>query len=151
MKFKRKPGEPILKVELQNGAVITPTEKCPRGEQLRRADMKNSKYMVKIVFNDMEVARTAVRSMTSDFIVQFGEILNIRILQWPESIKLEIIDASTMKPICQVFAPLPEHNVLSTQNNQLSELQFSCQQIIQYNRHDGVGCGVPIDLNFAAR
>ena len=51
---------------------------------------------MKVVFNEMEVARTAVRAMSSDFIVQFGEILNVRILQWPETIKFEIIDAHTM-------------------------------------------------------
>ena len=30
------------------------------------------------------------RSLSSDFTTHFGEILNIQVLQWPESIKLQV-------------------------------------------------------------
>ena len=30
------------------------------------------------------------RTLSSDFTIHFGEILNIQLLQWPESIKLQV-------------------------------------------------------------
>jgi len=142
---RRKPGEPILVPELQSAAVVTPTEQCPRGELQRRAAMKNANYFVKVLFNDIEVSRTKTRLMSSDFTVPFGEILSIKILQWPESIKLQVYNSSPMNLLADIFAPLPESSY-TDDDQPFNELEFSSDHVVQY-RHEGVGCGMPIQFN----
>lgn len=144
---RRKPGEAILVPELQTGAVITPNGECPRQEQVRRSAMKSAKYMIKVLFNDLEVSRTATRPLTADFSVQFGEILSIKILQWPESIKLQIYDGVTTYLLAELFAPIPDASSFSSPDTlNLDGLEFSSAKIVQY-RHEGVGSGIPVDLS----
>ena len=51
--------------------------------------------------------------------------------------------------MCELFAPIPDLNIHSTQERELVELEFSSPHVVQYNRHDGIGCGVLVD--FSAR
>ncbi|XP_065666713.1 coiled-coil and C2 domain-containing protein 2A isoform X3 [Hydra vulgaris] len=143
-KYHRKPGEPILTPFLNHGAIITPTEKCPSGEQQRRAATKDSKFIVKVLFNNQEVSKTSIRSLSSDFIVYFGEILAIKILQWPESIKLQIYEVPAMFLLAELFAILPEIGAINSLST-LEQLEFSSDQVIQFT-HNGVGSGVPCQL-----
>eukprot|EP00795_Rhopilema_esculentum_P004896 gene4896-21228_t len=144
---RRRPGEAILTPELQTGANVTPTEQCPRNEQLRRAEIKNAKYHVKVMFNDKEVSRTVVKSLASDFRIHFGEILNVQVLQWPESIKLQIFDstgwANTL--IADLFVPIPEASMVSGTVD-VEPFEFSSDRFLAY-KHSAVGSGVNVDLN----
>ncbi|XP_010177909.1 PREDICTED: coiled-coil and C2 domain-containing protein 2A, partial [Mesitornis unicolor] len=86
---RRKPGEPALIPELVLSGGVTATELCPRAEVLRREDVKKRSAFIKVLFNSKEVSRTVTRPISSDFRVHFGQIFNLQIFNWPESLKLQ--------------------------------------------------------------
>ncbi|KAI8501504.1 Coiled-coil and C2 domain-containing protein 2A [Branchiostoma belcheri] len=142
LQIRRRPGEPILTPEVTNTATITPKQQCPRGEQERRQDVERLQVFVKVLFNDKEVSRTRPRSVTSDFKVTFGEIFPILIIQWPESIKLQVYEKGALSNtlLAEVYAGIPEAAVTSG-NVELEDLEFSSDQRVAYD-HEGVGSGV---------
>ncbi|XP_039554658.1 coiled-coil and C2 domain-containing protein 2A isoform X2 [Passer montanus] len=140
---RRKPGEPILVPELTLSGSITPTEQCPRGEVLRREDVKKRSAFIKVLFNSKEVSRTVTRPISSDFRVHFGQIFNLQIINWPESLKLQIYETtgiSSTTLLAEVFLPVPETAVL-TGSAPLEEVEFSSDQRVVLD-HEGVGSGV---------
>ncbi|XP_074397878.1 coiled-coil and C2 domain-containing protein 2A isoform X4 [Zonotrichia albicollis] len=142
-KCRRKPGEPILVPELTLSGSITPTEQCPRAEVLRREDVKKRSAFIKVLFNSKEVSRTVTRPISSDFRVHFGQIFNLQIINWPESLKLQIYETtgiSSTTLLAEVFLPVPETAVL-TGSAPLEEIEFSSDQRVVLD-HEGVGSGV---------
>ncbi|XP_008942583.1 PREDICTED: coiled-coil and C2 domain-containing protein 2A [Merops nubicus] len=140
---RRKPGEPLLIPELVLSGSITPTELCPRGEVLRREDVKKRSAFVKVLFNSKEVSRTATQPISSDFRVHFGQIFNLQIFNWPESLKLQIYETmgiSSTTLLAEVFIPVPETTVL-TGSAPIEEIEFSSNQRVMLD-HEGVGSGV---------
>ncbi|XP_028396123.1 coiled-coil and C2 domain-containing protein 2A-like [Dendronephthya gigantea] len=144
---RRKPGEPILTPELQTAANVTAVEQCPRAEQLRRKDVQRWQAFVKIMFNDKEVSRTLTKFLPSDFTIHFGEIHPVKILQWPESIKLQIHESSGLqnKLLTEVFIPIPEASKVSGAQANLDAVEFSSNAEVVY-QHDGVGSGLAVSL-----
>ncbi|CAL1540858.1 unnamed protein product [Lymnaea stagnalis] len=143
MAQKRRPGEPKLFPELTNSATVTPPSQCSRDEQLRREDVSKCKLYVKILFNGKEVSRTSPRPLSQDFKVSFGQIYNLKIVEWPESIKYEIYESAgfgSNRLLAELYAPIPESSVTS-QSVVLENVEFSCFEKIQY-QHEGVGSGV---------
>ncbi|RUS72243.1 hypothetical protein EGW08_019997 [Elysia chlorotica] len=143
MAQKRRPGEPKLFPELSNSATVTPSSQCTRSEQQRRDDVSKVKLYVKILFNGKEVSRTGPRPLSQDFNVNFGEIYNLKIVEWPESIKFEIYETAGFgsgRLLAELFAPIPESSVTS-QSVALENVEFSSYEKIQFS-HDGVGSGV---------
>lgn len=61
-----------------------------RGEFARREDVAKRYLFTKVLYNNKEVSRTDNRSLNSDFRVHFGQIFNLKIVNWPESIKLQV-------------------------------------------------------------
>uniref|UniRef100_A0A8C3JMQ5 Coiled-coil and C2 domain containing 2A n=1 Tax=Calidris pygmaea TaxID=425635 RepID=A0A8C3JMQ5_9CHAR len=140
---RRKPGEPALIPELVLSGSITPTELCPRGEVLRREDVKKRSAFIKVLFNSKEVSRTVTRPISSDFRVHFGQIFNLQIFNWPESLKLQIYETTGMSSttlLAEVFIPVPETTIL-TGSAPLEEIEFSSNQRVMLD-HEGVGSGV---------
>ncbi|XP_077033808.1 coiled-coil and C2 domain-containing protein 2A isoform X1 [Agelaius phoeniceus] len=140
---RRKPGEPILVPELTLSGSITPTEQCPRAEVLRREDVKKRSAFIKVLFNSKEVSRTVTRPISSEFRVHFGQIFNLQIINWPESLKLQIYETtgiSSTTLLAEVFLPVPETAVL-TGSAPLEEIEFSSDQRVMLD-HEGVGSGV---------
>ncbi|XP_071412876.1 coiled-coil and C2 domain-containing protein 2A isoform X2 [Pithys albifrons albifrons] len=140
---RRKPGEPVLIPELVLSGSITPTEQCPRAEVLRREDVKKRSAFIKVLFNSKEVSRTVTRPISSDFRVHFGQIFNLQIVNWPESLKLQIYETTGMSSttlLAEVFIPVPETAVL-TGSAPLEEIEFSSNQRVMLD-HEGVGSGV---------
>ncbi|XP_077862043.1 coiled-coil and C2 domain-containing protein 2A-like [Saccoglossus kowalevskii] len=84
-------------------------------------------------------------SLTSDFTVHFGDIFNIQIVQWPENIRLEVVESSGFSStvLAQVFIAIPDAQVTS-KNVQIEELEFSSDQKVAFN-HQGVGSGFKIN------
>ncbi|KGL78380.1 Coiled-coil and C2 domain-containing protein 2A, partial [Tinamus guttatus] len=141
--FRRKPGEPVLIPELVLSGSITPSELCPRAEVLRREDVKKRSSFIKVLFNSKEVSRTVTRPISSDFRVHFGQIFNLQIFNWPESLKLQIYETtgiSSTTLLAEVFIPIPETTVL-TGNAPIEEIEFSSNQRVMLD-HEGVGSGV---------
>ncbi|XP_031567301.1 coiled-coil and C2 domain-containing protein 2A-like [Actinia tenebrosa] len=144
-KMRRTPGEPILIPEVHNTTSITPPEQCPRTEVLRRNDVQRWSAFIKVLFNEKEVSKTSVKRLTSDFTIHFGEIHNIQIVEWPESIKLQIIESGVPnKLLVELFIPVPEIGRV-TGRAELESLEFSSNQMIAY-KHEGVGSGHVINL-----
>ncbi|NXK95290.1 C2D2A protein, partial [Formicarius rufipectus] len=140
---RRKPGEPVLIPELVLSGSITPTEQCPRAEVLRREDVRKRSAFIKVLFNSKEVSRTVSRPISSDFRVHFGQIFNLQIINWPESLKLQIYETtgiSSTTLLAEVFVPIPETAVL-TGSAPLEEIEFSSNQRVMLD-HEGVGSGV---------
>ncbi|NWU46491.1 C2D2A protein, partial [Dromas ardeola] len=140
---RRKPGEPVLIPELVLSGSITPTELCPRPEVLRREDVKKRSAFIKVLFNSKEVSRTVTRPINSDFRVHFGQIFNLQIFNWPESLKLQVYETMGMSSttlLAEVFIPVPETTIL-TGSAPLEEIEFSSNQRVMLD-HEGVGSGV---------
>ncbi|XP_030642577.1 coiled-coil and C2 domain-containing protein 2A [Chanos chanos] len=145
-RIRRKPGEPVLVPELTASGPITPNEQCPRGEFARREDVAKRSLFVKVLYNDKEVSRTDSRTLNTDFRVHFGQIFNLKIVNWPESIKLQVYETvgSSSSQVAEVFVPIPESSVL-TGSAPSEELEFSSNQRVTFN-HEGVGSDVPFSF-----
>lgn len=61
-----------------------------RAEVLRREDVKRRSVYLKVIFNEKEVSRTNSRPLGADFRVHFGQIFNLQIVNWPESLTLQV-------------------------------------------------------------
>uniref|UniRef100_H3AZ58 Coiled-coil and C2 domain containing 2A n=1 Tax=Latimeria chalumnae TaxID=7897 RepID=H3AZ58_LATCH len=146
-RIRRKPGEPILIPELSMAGNITPNELCPRGEVLRRDDIQKRSVYVKVLYNSKEVSRTVSCRLNSDFRVHFGQIFNLQIVNWPESVKIQIYETvglGSATLVAEVFVPIPETTIL-TGSAPIEELEFSSSQRVIFN-HEGVGSDVPFSF-----
>ncbi|XP_075400630.1 coiled-coil and C2 domain-containing protein 2A isoform X2 [Tenrec ecaudatus] len=144
---RRRPGEPTLVPELSLAGSITPNDQCPRVEVLRREDVKRRTVHVKVLFNNKEVSRTVSRPLGADFRVHFGQIFNLQIFNWPESLTLQVYETvghSGPTLLAEVFLPIPETTVV-TGRAPLEEAEFSSDQQVTLD-HEGVGSGVPISF-----
>lgn len=63
---------------------------CFRAEIARREDVAKRSLFIKILYNDKEVSRTDSRSLNTDFRVHFGQIFNLKIVNCPQSINLQV-------------------------------------------------------------
>ncbi|XP_027146033.1 coiled-coil and C2 domain-containing protein 2A [Larimichthys crocea] len=145
-KIRRKPGEAILIPELSASGNITASELCPRAEIARREDVARRSLFTKILYNDKEVSRTDSRSLNTDFRVHFGQIFNLKIVNCPQSINLQVFEeiGSSCSLLAQVFVPVPEPSVV-TGNVPLEEFEFSSNQRVMFD-HEGVGSDVPLSF-----
>ncbi|XP_071836357.1 coiled-coil and C2 domain-containing protein 2A-like [Apostichopus japonicus] len=146
LKNRRRPGEPFITPELNNTAIITPTHECPRQEQQRRADVQKCRCFIKVFVNGKEVSKTSVRSLSSDFTIHFGNIFNVQVVQWPESIALQVHETGVTGNIClaDLFLPVPDTQVTSGKAL-LEEIEFSSDHKVTFD-HSAVGSGVPFKV-----
>uniref|UniRef100_A0A8C4EJ13 Coiled-coil and C2 domain containing 2A n=1 Tax=Dicentrarchus labrax TaxID=13489 RepID=A0A8C4EJ13_DICLA len=145
-RIRRKPGEAILIPELSASGNITASELCPRAEIARREDVSRRSLFIKILYNDKEVSRTDSRSLNTDFRVHFGQIFNLKIVNCPQSINLQVFEeiGSSCSLLAQVFVPVPEPSVVMG-NIPLEEFEFSSNQRVMFD-HEGVGSDVPLSF-----
>ncbi|TRY94812.1 hypothetical protein DNTS_029839 [Danionella cerebrum] len=145
-RIRRNPGEPVLTPELTVSGPVTPNDQCPRGEFARREDVAKHSLFIKVLYNEKEVSRTDSRSLSMDFRVHFGQIFNLKIVNWPESIKLQVFEGtgSSSFQLAEVCVPVPESSVL-TGSAASEEIEFSSNQRLSFN-HEAVGSGVPFSL-----
>uniref|UniRef100_A0A8C9V647 Coiled-coil and C2 domain containing 2A n=1 Tax=Scleropages formosus TaxID=113540 RepID=A0A8C9V647_SCLFO len=142
-RIRRKPGEPILvpEVTLSEQLTYKPFYFFPPFSDVARRSL-----FVKVLYNDKEVSRTDRRPLGADFRVHFGQIFNLKIANWPESVRLQVFEASGSSSalLAEVFVPLPESTVL-TGSAPPQELEFSSSQRVTFN-HEGVGSDVPFSF-----
>ncbi|TEA32381.1 hypothetical protein DBR06_SOUSAS4710002, partial [Sousa chinensis] len=144
---RRRPGEPTLVPELSLAGNVTPNDQCPRVEVLRREDVKRRSLYLKVTFNNKEVSRTDSRPLGADFRVHFGQIFNLKIFNWPESLTLQVYETvghSGTTLLAEVFLPIPETTVVSGRAP-TEEVEFSSNQHVTLD-HEGVGSGVPFSF-----
>jgi coiled-coil and C2 domain-containing protein 2A len=128
---------------MDNSVGITPTHQCPREEQLRRRDVQRTSYYIRVQFNGKEVSRTSTRHLGGDFSVHFGEIFNVQIRQWPETITLQVYESlgsgsHTLLSDIYVAIPPPQ---LHSANVNLESVDFSSSLEVQHD-HAAVGSGI---------
>ncbi|XP_042840840.1 coiled-coil and C2 domain-containing protein 2A isoform X3 [Panthera tigris] len=148
---RRRPGEPLLVPELSLAGSVTPNEQCPRVEVLRREDVKRRSIYLKVIFNDKEVSRTDSRPLGADFRVHFGQIFNLQIFNWPESLTLQVYETvghSGTTLLAEVFLPIPETTIV-TGRAPIEEVEFSSNQHVTLD-HEGVGSGTESSLSSVA-
>ncbi|XP_019733890.1 coiled-coil and C2 domain-containing protein 2A isoform X3 [Hippocampus comes] len=145
-RIRRKPGEANLIPELTASGKISEAELCPRGELARREDVARRSVFIKILYNDKEVSQTNSRMLTSDFRVHFGEIFNLKIVNCPRSITLQVFEevGSSCLLLAQVYVPVPHSSVLPA-NASIEEFEFSSNQRVMFD-HEGVGSDVPLSF-----
>ncbi|XP_061491548.1 protein CC2D2B isoform X10 [Rhineura floridana] len=125
---------------------ITAANMCPLDEQKRRKKVKVEKYFIKIYYNNKLVSSTPEAALYQDFKVIFQQFFRIQVLNWPESLQLEIFE-SNKKPtlLTKVYLPLPNDFILKNKDV-LDEAEFSCEQ--QVKPSDGaVGSNVTFFLD----
>ncbi|XP_041646484.1 coiled-coil and C2 domain-containing protein 2A isoform X2 [Cheilinus undulatus] len=145
-RIRRKPGEPILIPVLTASGNITATEQCSKEEKARRQDVARHSLFIKILYNDKEVSRTDSRSLNNDFRVHFGQIFNLKIVNCPKSINLQIYEeiGSSSSLLAQVFIPVPDPTVV-TGSASVEEFEFSSNQRVTSSA--GVGNDVTFDAD----
>ena len=76
----------------------------------RRNAVSKSKIFTKIFFNGKEVCQSMSKPLTSDFVVQVGQIFPLQIVQLPELLTLQIIEGGTIKTtvLAEIKLPLCE-------------------------------------------
>ncbi|CAL8310367.1 unnamed protein product [Lota lota] len=146
-RIRRKPGEPHLIPELSVAGNITPNDLVPRAELARREEVLRRSLLVKVLYNDKEVSQTDRRALNADFRVHFGQIFNLKILNCPESIRLQVFEeggSSSSSLLAEVCVAAPEPSVL-TGRTPTEELEFSSNQRVLFH-HEGVGSDVPFSF-----
>ncbi|XP_023810274.1 coiled-coil and C2 domain-containing protein 2A isoform X2 [Oryzias latipes] len=145
-KIRRKPGEAILIPVLSASGNITDSELCPRVELARRQEVLRHSLFVKILCNGKKVSRTDGRPLGTDFRVHFGQIFNLKIMNCPQSINLQVFEdtGSSCSLLAQVFVPVPEPSVV-TGSASLEDFEFSSDQRVMFD-HEGVGSDVPLSF-----
>ncbi|XP_048762965.2 coiled-coil and C2 domain-containing protein 2A-like isoform X2 [Ostrea edulis] len=144
--IRRRPGEPKMYPEVTSSQPITETSKCPRAEQQRRDEVSKCKMFMKVLFNNKEVSRTPAKPLTQEFALNFGQIFNLKIVQWPESITYQVYETLGFggEMICEINSCIPDASVTS-QSVQLENLDFSSDHKVNHG-HEGVGSGVPFSF-----
>ncbi|XP_026526464.1 protein CC2D2B [Notechis scutatus] len=125
---------------------ITPAKLCPllQVTQNRREKVKMEKYFIKIYYNNKLVSCTPEFPLRDDFKVILQQHFRIQILNWSESLQLEIMESNKNMLLAKVYLPLPNNCILKSKDV-LDEVEFSCEQ--QVKPSDGaVGSNVPFFL-----
>uniref|UniRef100_H2ZAP6 CC2D2A N-terminal C2 domain-containing protein n=1 Tax=Ciona savignyi TaxID=51511 RepID=H2ZAP6_CIOSA len=142
---RRNPGEAKISLELTHTVNITPISSVPALESSRRRAMQKS-TMSRVLFNGREVFLTDPKTLTSDFKLNFGSIFRVRIAQWPESLKVELLSSGlvTRTLISSIFLTIPPTTVHSG-NVRLGPTEFLSTRVESFN-HEGVGSNTPFTL-----
>uniref|UniRef100_A0A3B5KVH3 Coiled-coil and C2 domain containing 2A n=1 Tax=Takifugu rubripes TaxID=31033 RepID=A0A3B5KVH3_TAKRU len=128
-RIRRKPGEAILIPVLYTSGNITPTELCPPAEENRRNEVAKLSFFIRVLYNNKEVSQTEKHFLSSNFKLHFGKIFNLKILNFPQSINLQVFEGTGLSHtlLDQVFIPVPQPSVLTGQVP-LKKLEFSSNQ-----------------------
>uniref|UniRef100_A0A8D0L309 Coiled-coil and C2 domain containing 2B n=1 Tax=Sphenodon punctatus TaxID=8508 RepID=A0A8D0L309_SPHPU len=115
---------------------------CFRHEQKRRAKVQRQKYFIKIFYNEKQVSCTSETPLQLDFKVIIQQIFSIQVLNWPESLRIEIFESTKRtKLLTKVCLPIPNNFILKSKDV-LEQAEFSCEH--QVKPSDGtVGSNVP--------
>ena len=107
---RRPPGETKIFLELLCTGVKSSNDKKnsvqDNREQSRRNAANKKKIFVKVFFNGKEVCQSTSKPITDDFAVPIGQIFPIQIVQWPESLKLQVRVYRISRPKFLEFLPI---------------------------------------------
>lgn len=77
----------------------------------------------------------------------FGEVFTIQIVQWPESIKIQIFESKllTSSVIAEVYIPIPEVQQTAKSLTGTEQYQFTSNKVSTFS-HSAVGSGLFIHM-----
>lgn len=124
-RIRRKPGEANLIPVLYTSGNITATELCPPAEENRRNEVAKLSFFIRVLYNNKEVSQTEKHFLSSNFKLHFGNIFNLKILNFPQSINLQVFEGTGLSHtlLAQVYIPVPQPSVLTGQVP-LKKLEF---------------------------
>ena len=97
-------------LELQlNGATTASADIYDNREISRRTAVTKTKIFFKVFFNGKEVCQSGLKLIGQDFIIPVGQIFPLQIIHWPESLKVQIIEGSTLRTtlLAELDIPIP--------------------------------------------
>ena len=104
-------GEPKLFLELHLNGKTTPVGDIYDNREInRRNAVTKTKIFFKVFFNGKEVCQSSLKLIGQDFIIPVGQIFPIQIIHWPESLKVQIIEGSTLRTsvLAEIDVPFPD-------------------------------------------
>ena len=115
-KCRRVPGDPRVVLELVSHQGKTTDnildEVHDNRELNRRNAMAKTKMSAKIFFNGKEVCQSSAKTISTNdgFVVHFGQIYPVQIMQWPESLKVQLIETIGLRSfvLAEISLPLCE-------------------------------------------
>uniref|UniRef100_UPI00358EC959 coiled-coil and C2 domain-containing protein 2A n=1 Tax=Myxine glutinosa TaxID=7769 RepID=UPI00358EC959 len=139
-----KPGQVRIIPQLSETAAVTLTDLCPRVEQQRREELQRHSLFVRLLVNNKEVSRTAGHVLDDSFHIHFGQIFNVQIKHWPESIQLQVLEVTSRSSdsLANLFVPIPETSVLAG-TALMQRLEFSSEQRVTFE-HEATGSNIPV-------
>ncbi|XP_053161349.1 protein CC2D2B isoform X3 [Hemicordylus capensis] len=122
---------PLFMPRLAFTTEITATDLCSLDEQKRREKVQMEKYFIKIYYNNKLVSCTSEAPLQHDFKIIFHQIFRIQVLNWPESLRLEVFESNKNTTLlAKVYLPLPDNFNLKSKDV-LEEAEFSCEQQVK--------------------
>jgi coiled-coil and C2 domain-containing protein 2A len=116
-------------------------------ELSRRQATSKTKVFVKLFFNGKEVVQSASKPVSDDFVVPYGHIFPLRIVQWPESLRLQIHEGSTLRTTLLAEISLPLCDSKTTLDKTTAEpISFKSSNRVKHD-HRGVGSNVDFSAN----
>ena len=104
-------GEPKLFLELHLNGKTTPVGDIYDNREInRRNAVTKTKIFFKVFFNGKEVCQSSLKLIGQDFIIPVGQIFPIQIIHWPETLKVQIIEGSTLRTsvLAEIDVPFPD-------------------------------------------
>ncbi|XP_063726786.1 coiled-coil and C2 domain-containing protein 2A-like isoform X2 [Symsagittifera roscoffensis] len=145
LKIRRKPGEPIITPLMTKAATITPLTQCPPEEKSRRNAIRSARYSVRVLYNGKEVSHSVAKAMSDNFSVQFSQSINVVIVQWPESVIIQVVESGLSKSVVAEVDLVVPDGAVNTANVSLDSKHFISQQVVSTN-NSGVGSGKEVLL-----
>ncbi|XP_040568935.2 coiled-coil and C2 domain-containing protein 2A [Lepeophtheirus salmonis] len=150
-KCRKPPGEPRLYLELtqtQSTAGSTTTIGKEgihdNREKIRQNAVSKTKISVRVYINGKEACHASPNSLTPEFTCQIGRIFPIQVLQWPETITIQIIEGTLLKSNVLAEVPVPLCDTSTTlESSQMEPITFKSDLKII---HDHLGLGSCIDF-----
>ena len=148
LQCRRPPGEPKIHLELMvSNGNSTSNETHDNRELNRRSAVGKSKIFTKVFFNGKEVCQSMSKALTSDFVVQIGQIFPLQIVQLPELLTLQIIEGGTIKTTVLAEIKLPLCEPTKTLSDcSLEPIDFKSETKMSYD-HAGLGSGINFPTN----
>ncbi|XP_023389695.1 coiled-coil and C2 domain-containing protein 2A [Pteropus vampyrus] len=109
-----------------------------KAEVLRREDVKKRSVYLKVIFNEKEVSRTNSRPLGADFRVHFGQIFNLQIVNWPESLTLKLLLYEISKFLFHIRSPLTQQKARKKKKKQAVEEHLDEEMEEPYPREEPV-------------
>ena len=148
-KCRRIPGEPRIVLELvaSRGKADSSIDDVHDNREInRRNAVTKTKMSAKIFFNGKEVCQSSSKTMATNdgFAVHFGQIFPVQIMQWPETLKVRLVESSGLRSLVLAEISLPLCEAGTTLDKvKMEPIPFKSE--VHFS-HDHAGIGSLVDF-----